>query len=301
MTSPPDPFIPVEPTIKRRLLTPRYRRLLHEQIDRAINLRNRLFTSPNNPLPDCLIIGAKRAGTTWLYYNMIHHPQIAAAARKEVHYFDLNHHLGPNWYRSFFKPAKPGAPALNIEASPYYLFHPAVPARVKALLPDARFIALLRDPVERAWSEYMHSRQRGLEPLEFSEALEAEASRLRGEEDRILANPRYLSHAHRYQAYQTRGIYSRQLARWFEHFPRDRFLILQAEDMQRNPLEMFGRVVDFLGLPNTTAMKPHWQNSTRGKPEMQASDRDRLRRFFEPANAELRAIASQEFTWGLSD
>ncbi|MGE0665631.1 MAG: sulfotransferase [Sphingomonadales bacterium] len=297
MASLPDTIEPFGPSKRRRLLTPRYRRLLHEQLDRMSNLKRRLFTSPDNPLPDCLLIGAKRAGTSSLYQNMIQHPRINAAGRKEVHYFDLNHHLGPNWYRSFFAPPTPGEPTLNVDATPYYLFHPAVPARVKALLPDARFIALLRDPVERAWSEYMHSRQRGLETLGFSEAIEAEGSRLRGEEERILADPRYLSHAHRYQAYQARGLYARQLARWFEHFPRDRFLLLQAEDLQRNPAEMFGRVVEFLGLPNTTSIKPHWQNSTRGKSDMPAADRDRLRRFFEPANAELRAIAGLEFDW----
>ncbi len=298
MARPPDPSETTAPRQQRIPLPARYRRLLREQLDRAVNLHKRLFTSPDNPLPDCLIIGAQRAGTSSLYRNLLQHPGIGGATRKEVHYFDQNHRQGPNWYRSFFSAASPGeATRLNIEASPYYIYHPAVPARVKALLPEARLIALLRDPVERAWSGYLHARERGLESLEFADALDAEAGRLRGEEQRLLADPSYTSYAHRHHSYQSRGLYAEQLARWLEHFPRERLLLLKAEDLYTDATGVTRRVLAFLGLPEIPGIQPSWRNSTPDKAAMPEAVRDRLRRYFEPANASLRAIAGPEFDW----
>lgn len=298
MANRPDRSETFQPRQQRLPISLRSRRLLRDQIDRVVNLHKRLFTSPDNPLPDCIIIGAQRAGTSSLYRNLLQHPGIGGATRKEVHYFDQNHHQGPNWYRSFFSPPAPGEPPrLNVEATPYYLYHPAVPARVKALLPDARFIVLLRDPVERAWSDYLHSRQRGYEPLEFAAALDAEESRLRGEEERLLAEPHYASHGHRFHSYQSRGLYARQLSRWLEHFPRDRFLLLRAEDLYADTPAVTRRVLDFLGLPEMPGMQPTWRNSTPDKVPMPEADRDRIRRYFESANADLTVIAGPEFSW----
>ncbi|MEN3975906.1 sulfotransferase [Emcibacter sp. SYSU 3D8] len=274
-----------------------HRRVLRDQVDGMVNLYKRLFTSADNPLPDCLIIGAQRAGTSSLYRNILQHPGIQGATRKEVHFFDQHFGQGTNWYRSFFNaPGNGSARRLSIEATPYYLYHPAVPQRVKAVLPEGRFIALLRDPVERAYSEYLHARQRGYEPLGLAEALDAEAGRLRGEEERLLAEPGYASHAHRFQSYQSRGLYARQLARWLELFPRDRFLLLKAEDLYADTQAVAERVADFLGLANSSIV-PTWRNSTPGKAPMPREIRERLRRYFEPANAELRAIAGSEFQW----
>jgi hypothetical protein len=275
-----------------------HRRALRDQVDRAVNLYKRVFTSAANPLPDCLIIGAQRAGTSSLYRNILQHPGVQGATRKEVHFFDQNHGQGPNWYRSFFAAPSPGeSPRLGIEATPYYLYHPAVPRRVKALLPEARFIALFRDPVERAYSDYLHARQRGLEPLGLAEALDAEPDRLRGEEQRLLAEPGYASHAHRFQSYQSRGLYARQLARWLDHFPRDRFLLLKAEDLYADTHAVTCRVARFLGLPDDARITPTWRNSTADKTPIPENIRERLRRYFEPADAELRAIAGPEFRW----
>lgn len=288
----------LQPRQQRIPIPPRYRRMVRDQVDRVVNLHKRLFTSAEASLPDCLIIGAQRAGTSSLYRNILQHPDVGGATRKEVHYFDLNHHQGPNWYRSFFPPPAAGSPRrLSVEATPYYLYHPAVPARVKALLPEARLIALLRDPVERAWSEYLHARASGEETLEFDAALDAEEGRLRGEEARLAADPRYVSHAHRTHSYQSRGLYARQLSRWLEHFPRERMLLLRAEDLYTDSAGVTRRVLDFLGLAETPSIQPTWRNSTPDKSPMPDAARLRLQRRFEPANAELRALAGPEFDW----
>ena len=101
-----------------------------------------------------------------------------AATGKELQFFSLHFGRGTRWYRAHFPPAAAGR--RSFEASPYYLFHPSVPARVAATLPQARFVALLRDPVERAYSHYLHTRAYGVEPLGFAEALAAEPGRLAG-------------------------------------------------------------------------------------------------------------------------
>jgi hypothetical protein len=265
MANRPDRSETFQPRQQRLPISLRSRRLLRDQIDRVVNLHKRLFTSPDNPLPDCIIIGAQRAGTSSLYRNLLQHPGIGGATRKEVHYFDQNHHQGPNWYRSFFSPPAPGEPPrLNVEATPYYLYH---------------------------------ARLRGCEPLDFAAALDAEESRLRDEEERLLADPHYASHAHRFQSYQSRGLYARQLSRWLEHFPRERFLLLRAEDLYADSHAMTRRVLAFLDLPEALESQPTWRNGTPDKSQMPDTARERLQRFFEPANAQLRAIAGPEFDW----
>ena len=101
-------------------------------------------------LPDFLVIGAQRAGSTSLFAQVCAHPGVAAPSHKEIHYFDLQSFRSLRWYRSHFPPAVTARGRLTGEASPYYLFHPAVPGRVAATLPDVRLVARVRDPVARA-------------------------------------------------------------------------------------------------------------------------------------------------------
>src|SRR5439155_3447898 len=157
-------------------------------------------TSAIRMLPDYLIIGAQRAGTTSLYLYLTQHPCVAPVViGKGVHYFDVDFAKGPGWYRGHFPVAARrylsrvgrDRPLITGEGSPYYLFHPLVPERVAALLPEARLIALLRDPVERAYSHYQHFVERGIETLTFEQALEAEPERLKGEVERLHRYPLY--------------------------------------------------------------------------------------------------------------
>ena len=154
---------------------------------RPVRYRARVLTAPARALPDFVILGAQKAGTTSLYAYLCAHPDVRAAARKEVHYFDLNYARGATWYRSMFPLAaglarerRGGRRVLVGEASPYYLFYPLAAERAGAVVPSAQLIVLLRDPVERAWSHYRHEVKAGREPLEFEAALAAEPTRLAG-------------------------------------------------------------------------------------------------------------------------
>src|SRR3954453_12461513 len=117
------------------------------------------------------------------------------------------------------------------EASPSYLFHPLAPDRVARLLPDARLIALLRSPVERAFSHYQHEVALGREPLSFEEAIDREDERMRGELEHMLRDPYYFSHTWWNYTYVARGRYAEQLERWFADFPREQLLVLLTDEL----------------------------------------------------------------------
>lgn len=198
------------------------------------------------PLPGVIIPGTMRGGTTSLFHYLAGHPQIAPSLVKEVHYFDLHFARGPRWYRRQFA-ARP-RPAVGLEASPYYMCEPRVPARVRALVPDAKLVFLLRDPVARAFSHYRKNRRNGREPLDFQAAIAAEPERLAGEEAQMLDDPTYVSDLHRYYSYVGRGHYAEQLGRWREHFPAAQMLVVDAAELYAAPRRTLASVVEFLGL-----------------------------------------------------
>jgi hypothetical protein len=257
-------------------------------------------------LPDFLLIGAQRGGTTSLYHYLVRHPGIAGAVLdKELHFFDLGYQRGLERYRAAFPTnaslalatRRTGSRPLVGEATPYYLFHPLVPARVAATLPDVRLLAILRDPVERAWSHYRHEVDLGFESLPFPEALDREDERLAGEHERILADPAYASFALQHHSYAARGRYAEQLDRWFAAFPKDRLLLVRAEDFYAEPARAFGQVLDFLGVDAWEP--PTWRTynaaTSTGIP---ADARDRLRDHFEGWNVRLAELTGRDFSWG---
>ena len=196
-------------------------------------------------LPAFLILGAQRGGTTSLFRWLAQHPQVARPLEKEVQFFTLEWSRGLDWYRRHFPPATEGQ--VTFEASPYYLYHPLAPGRVAAVLPAAKLVAVLREPVARSRSHFEHNRRLGLEDLSFPEAIAAEPARLAGEERRLLADPSAVSHGHRHHSYLDRGRYHRQLARWDAACP-GRLLVLESEHLFRHPHDAFQRLLAFLEL-----------------------------------------------------
>ena len=246
------------------------------------------------PLPNFIVIGAQKCGTTYLYDELVQHPHVAAARTKEIHYFDINHDRGPGWYRAFF-PRQAGARRQTGEASPGYLFHPHASRRLQALVPAAKLIVLLRNPIERAYSHYHHEVRLGYETLSFPEAIQQEASRLSGEMVKLRANEHYQSAALRHHSYLARGVYVDQLAEWREYFPPEQMLILQSEAFQCDPVGTLGEVVDFLGLPA-------WQPAQRPAkvfpyPKLDPDLRKRLASYFAPHNERLYAYLGVNYGW----
>lgn len=245
-------------------------------------------------LPAFVIVGAQRCGTTSLYRALTAHPAVLPAARKELQFFSKHFDRGADWYRAQFPATAPGQ--VSGEATPYYLFHPAVPARLAAVAPAARLIVLLRDPVERAYSHYHHEVRRGHETLPFEEALATEAERLAGEEARLLADDAYVSFNHQHFSYQARGRYADQLRRWLTVLPRERFLILASEAFYRDPAASLARVTAFLGLPPAEVAIGAPQNEG-DYPPLRPETRAALTAAFRAPNAELAELLGEDFGW----
>ena len=244
-------------------------------------------------LPDFLIIGCQKGGTTSLFDDLTHHPEVAAAKAKEIHYLDIHYDKGVNWYRSFFPKTRDGVTG---EASPYYLFHPLVPERAKRLLPDGRLIVLLRNPVERAYSHYQMVVRIGIEPLSFEEALACEKERIEAEEEKILHNPFYDSFNYRYYSYAARGLYVVQLERWLRFFSKEQVLVMSSEQYFESPQTVYDRLTRFLDIsPHRPAGFARINKGEYGglKPEI----RKRLAAFYRPYNQRLYRLLGEDMGW----
>ena len=260
----------------------------------------RLATNRIRLLPDFIIIGGQKCGTTSLYQYLSEHPSVAPAVRKEVHYFDWAFRQGTGWYRAHFA-TRPYRAAYELrtgqrlvvgEASPLYLFHPDVPKRARALLPDAKLIALLRDPVQRAYSHYQQRVRRGKESLPFAEAVAREAERI-GD---CPIEQTYTSTTRRESSYLTRGLYAHQLENWMRVFPREQLLILSSEDFFGDTARVFARVLAFLGLPSGTPPRfdPFNPGSYVG---MDPATRQWLVDYFAPHNHRLFELLGRDLGW----
>lgn len=259
------------------------------------------LTSPLRTLPDFLIIGAQKAGTTSLFFYLQRHPDVFMARPKEVHFFDYQWSRGANWYRKYFPlAAAKQASLLAGEASPYYLFHPQAPKRVAALTPEAKIIVILRNPIDRAYSQYKHSVRAGVEPLSFEDALEAEESRIGDEYARALSEADYEGHPRNplpIYSYKARGRYAEQLHRWFDFFPREQIHIIDFSQFTTNTASEFERVVSFLGGRTADVRLQSQYNVDGSGTKMARATRQSLSEYFRPYNDQLYALLEYDFEW----
>lgn len=261
-------------------------------------------TAQTRPLPDYLIVGGQRCGTTSLHHYLIQHPGVLPARfTKGVHWFDVAFDKPESWYRANFPTAtrrraaaaRLGHPVVTGEASPYYLFHPEVPARTAGVMPDAKIIVVLRDPVGRAWSHYHHERARGFEDLGFEAALDAEESRLAGAEA-VLAQPDGHHFSHQHHSYVARGRYAEQLERWERHVPADQILVLFSTDLEDDTDATMRRVHRHLDLPEAaTATAQRWNRQSN--PDLGGAVKARLREAFAPSDTALATRLGRAVPW----
>lgn len=257
------------------------------------------LTSQSRKLPDFIIIGAMRAGTTTVHHLLNQHPDVFPAVKKEIHYFDHNFRKGESWYRAHFPPRGLNAPhgqKLTGEATPYYLYHPMAPYRVRRVLPHIKLIVILRDPVERAYSHYWHSVKLGFETLPFDAALESETDRLKGEAEIISAEETYKSHPHQHQSYVARGRYSEQFSVWFDEIPRENFLILEQKTFFQDWEVGTTALFDFLGLPARSSLRKKKYNQG-AYPPMDGQTQKKLAASFKTSNEALFEMLGRRYDW----
>jgi hypothetical protein len=248
-------------------------------------------------MPGLIVVGAQKAGTTSLHFFLAQHPDVAASRVKEVQYFDIADRFarGPAWYRSQFPVRTPGKPRrVAFETTPNYLFHAAVPGRIHALLPEVRVIAVLRDPVERAVSSYLHQVRKGREHLSLEDAIAAEPERI----GPSLAVGDYDSAEVRHYSYLARGHYAEQLERFYALFPRGQILVLRSEDLFEHPDAISAEITRFLGI---SAMPipgfPRMNAAGPGSLDVPARVTNRMYEHFAPHNAALGVLLGRDLRW----
>jgi Sulfotransferase domain len=272
---------------------------------RAVSVRVGSATASRRQLPSVILVGAQRAGTTSFFRALMSHPLIHSANyHKGVNYFDVNYHRDFSWYQGHFPTAASlqkrsrdvaGEP-ISFEASGYYMFHPCAAERMARHLPDVRILAMLRDPVERAYSAYKHELARGFETETFERALELEDDRLEGQAERMLADPAYQSFSHRHHAYLRRGQYAEQLQRLREHFPAEQIHVVDSESFFEQPETTYAGVLDFLEMPHVMPGRFDRWNGRPSSP-MSAETRTRLREHFAGHDRVLAELIGREPAW----
>ncbi len=250
-------------------------------------------TSSMRLLPDFLIIGGQRCGTSSLYYYLTEHPGVVSASTKEIHFFDDSYTKGLAWYRAQFPTAVykhyiervRKYHFLTGEASPYYLFHPHAPHRIAATLPHVKLIVLLRNPIDRAYSQHWLEVIGKFEPLSFEQAIRREPERTAGEREKMLQDENYHSYSHRRFTYLARGLYIDQLQYWMNYYPREQFLFIKTEDLYKKPAEI-------VQVPSKKGYK-----TRDSAPAMDPKVREYLVEYFRPHNARLYEFLGHDLGW----
>jgi hypothetical protein len=234
-------------------------------------------------LPDFVVIGAPKCGTTFFYHLLSKHPHVEPAAFKEVHFFDLLFEEGVEWYRQCFLPPeqRDGRRTITGDGTPSYLFHPLAAERMAGVIPEARLIALLRNPVDRSYSAYHHRAKHKDEIETFEEMVKAS-----------LESPT--------QGFLSQSIYVDHLVRWRKFFGEEQMLILKSEGFFEDPRGTLKATLSFLELPDwepEAADLGDKVNKGTYDQGMSPEVRKRLEEFFEPHNRRLYEYLDVDFGW----
>ena len=254
-------------------------------------------------LPDFIIVGAMKCGTSSLYAYLAQHPRLLPSyERKEIHFFDGgldscidNYTKGQAWYRAHFPLKKTvNTDFKTFEASPLYLFNPLVPKRIFDLAPETKIIVVLRNPTERAISHYFHEKRKGREKLPIMEAFQEEENRL----ESIIKNEDYKSNAFMHCSYKSRGLYKQQIDRYLNYFPRKQILTLNSEELFNEPNKSLRKVFEFVGVDTefkVSDLKARHvaKNKTSVDPEVYTY----LNNYFQDHNQALYDLVGESYGW----
>ncbi|WP_420330100.1 sulfotransferase domain-containing protein [Ornithinimicrobium murale] len=261
-------------------------------------------SAPFRLTPDFILIGGQRCGTTSLFRALMQHPQVVRPTfHKGINYFDVHYDRGEAWYTGHFplsavarRKVPQGSKPVAFEASGYYMFHPLALTRIARDLPKVRLVAMLRDPVERAFSAWKHEKERGFETKDFLAALGLEESRLAGEAQRMISDPTYRSFSHRHHAYRGRGEYLSLLAPTALTLGRHQMHIMYSEDFFSDPLGEFSRLAEFLGISRYDLTRFDRYNA-RPSTSMPQRARQELTEHFAPSRDALEAFVGRPAPW----
>jgi len=268
----------------------------------------RKMTSRLRQLPDFIIIGAGRAGTTALYSYLIQHPLIAAALTDnnesvaDLHFFEYIISNNIQWYRSHFpilfsKSNKHKNSFITGEYTSTYMYHPDVPKRIFNLLPKIKLIVILRNPIDKAYSTYQQQFRFGEYTTSFEDTINAEFRRIDLNKD----FPELNSNNYDFENFVAQniirhGVYADYLETWLKIFDRKQILILNSDDLKKSTKETLRRVFNFLNVSNYD-IKDTSQVNVGKYPTINKITRKKLIEFFKPHNQRLNKLLDTEFNW----
>jgi len=260
------------------------------------------ITGPNRVLPDFLIIGAKRCGTTSLFSHLPEHPSIAESHHDNIGFFNDNFHLGVNWYKSFFptigykkKIEKEYGKFLAFDVTTRYMESKSTADNIKKVKPGIKIIVMLRNPIDRAYSQFNVSVKEKTEEISFDEAITEEMNRLKVE---ILDDDRQtlLEFPENNRHYIKKSLYALQLKSWFDIFPKENILVLSTEEFRENEENIYRKIFEFLDIPEIQIKNKMHMEKGEYSP-MNEKTRQRLREFFKKHNMELFKLIGNKFDW----
>ncbi|MDD9814040.1 MAG: sulfotransferase [Thaumarchaeota archaeon] len=286
------------------------------RLARSLHVACCRLVGPLHELPNLYIIGFPKCGTTSLHAYLAQHPDVRAGAQKEIRYFghDERYARGINWYRSNFPLSAQRAiherrrradgkrrTMSIVDASVRYVNHPHAMRRIAAVTPNARFIAMVRDPIERAHSHYRANRlvaPEVPESLTFAEAIEAEEGRIAGEYERMERDEGYYSRAYFGYGYAANGRYARWLRPWLEGFP-GRVMVIESGELRADAQGTMDRVAEFAGLPRCALRDTRERNAGGGGAGgIDGATRARLSEYYRGPNADLYGLLGRDLGWG---
>ena len=230
-------------------------------------------------LPNFLVVGAQKAGTTSLHHYLFNHPDIYLPGQKETKFFviDERYEKGLQHYEQEYFGGRNSEAAVGEVDPDYMYFHCALERMQKDLdLSSIKLIFVFRNPVERAFSHYLMTYRRGLENLSFEDALENESERIGSD---------FLSDMH--FSYQSRGYYYRQVMRFLQYMDREQMLFLLTEDLKENPVKCTQSICRFLNV--TTSYIPANANKQFHKATVPRSN-SLLRRIRQKGSLEKKIV-----------
>ena len=268
----------------------------------------RKMTSRLRQLPDFIIIGAGRAGTTALYSYLIQHPLIAAALTDnnesvaDLHFFEYMISNNIQWYRSHFpilfsKSNKHKNSFITGEYTSTYMYHPDVPKRIFNLLPKIKLIVILRNPIDKVYSTYQQQFRFGEYTTSFEDTINAELRRIDLNKD----FPELNSNNYDFENFVAQniirhGVYADYLETWLKIFDRKQILILNSDDLKKSTRKTLHRVFNFLNVSNYD-IKDTSQVNVGKYPPINKITRKKLIEFFKPHNQRLNKLLDTEFDW----
>ena len=257
----------------------------------------RIMTNQLRVLPDFVVIGSSKSGTTSLHYYLIQHPRIIS--ERNVHFFEYMQTNSIEWYRAHFPTkAYKNFKKLTVgEQTATYLFHPLIPKRIHTTIPNAKLIVVLRNPVDRAYSNYTHQVREGIEKRTFEEAIKSELKRIeicKNNSEYKINNDDFSSHV--IFSYLRHGIYVDFIKAWMEFFTKEQFLILPTYDLNNNRAKFLKQVFDYLNVQNFEIKDVERQNVGEYK-KLDKSMRKFLVDYYRPHNERLFKLLEKNFDW----